>query len=209
MAVRFENGIRVGNSLIVEPAATVRGLTRAAMDEESLTPFTVPMTSLRVWDNLGGLLPTTAATDDLAIVGNTFGTGSPTIETGDLKAAGATTRYARMLVAMPDNYEAAADVVLRLHAGMKTTVADTTATVDVEAYKSDEEAGIGSDLVTTAATTINSLTLSDVDFTISGGTLSPGDLLDIRIAVAVNDGATGTAVIGQIGAIKLLCDTRG
>ena len=114
-----------------------------------------------------------------------------------------------MLFAIPDNYEAAADVVLRLHAGMKTTVADTTATVDAEAYKSDEEAGISSDLVTTAAATINSLTLSDVDFTISGGTLSPGDLLDIRIAVAINDGATGTAVIGQIGAVKLLCDTRG
>ena len=209
MAVRFDNGLRVGGSFTVEPGTTVKGLGRSNLDQESLSTFTIPLTSFRVWDAIHTLLPSAGAADDLGLLGNTFGTGSPTIETGDLKAAGATTRYARVLVPMPFEYDATADVVLRFHAGMKTTVADTTATLDVEAYKSDEEGGIGSDICNTAATSINSLTLADIDFTITAGSLNPGDLLDVRIAIAVNDGATGTAVIGQIGAAQLLCDTKG
>lgn len=209
MAIRFDNGLRVGQTLTVEPSTTIRGLSRSSLDQESLSPFTIPLTAFRVWDAIATNLPATAATDDLGLVGNTFATGSPTIETGDLKAAGATTRYARVQLPIPMEFDAASDVVLRIHAGMKTTVSDTTATVDVQAYKSDEEAGIGADLCSTAATTINSLTLGDKDFVIDGSGLSAGDLLDIRIAIAVNDAASGTAVIGQIGAVKLLVDTKG
>ena len=209
MSIRLPNGARIADSFTVEPGTTVRGLSKASLDQESLSPFTIPLTSFRVWDAIATNLPATPATDDLGLLGNTFATGSPTIETGDLKAAGATTRYARVLIPMPMEYDAASDVVLRIHAGMKTTVSDTTATIDVQAYRSDEEAGIGSDLCNTAATTINSLTLSDKDFTITAGSLSAGDLLDVRIAIAINDGASGTAVIGQIGSVKLLCDTRG
>lgn len=210
MAVaRIPDGLRVGASLIVEPGATIQGFSRASLDQQSLSAVFIPWHAWRVWDSIATNLPSAGANDDLGLLGNTFGTGSPTIETGDLKAAGATTRYARAQVALPLEYDAAADVVLRFHAGMKTTVSDGTATIDVQAYRSDTEGGVGSDLVTTAATTINSLTLADKDFVVSAGTLSAGDVLDLRVAIAINDTATATAVIGQIGAAWLLCDTRG
>lgn len=197
------------NGDIVYTGAFRPGLARTNIAQEALAKFPVKLTDFRVHDAIATNLPGTSANDDLGLSGGTFATSSPTIQTSDLKTAGATTRYARCLIPLPAEYDAAESVVLRIHAGMKTAVADTTATIDVQAYKSDEEEGISADLCTTSATTINSLTLADKDFTITATSLSPGDVLDVRIAVAVNDGAGGSAVIGMIGAVSLLCDIRG
>lgn len=196
-----QGGLRVGSYDTLIP--------RAKLEQDVLASYAIPWTAWRVWDALGTNLPGTAANDDLGLVGGTFGTNSPTIQTGDLKAAGATTRYARCQIWLPPEYDAGQTINLRFHAGMKTTVADVSATLDAEAYKSDTEEGVGSDLVSTAAQSINSLTLADKDFVIDGSALSPGDLLDVRIAVEVNDAATATAVIGLIGAAFLLIDIRG
>jgi hypothetical protein len=176
--------------------------------QSALQPFTIPWTAWRVWDAVQTNLPGTPATDDLGLIGGTFATAPPSIQTGDLKAAGATTRYARAQVELPWDYEAGQSVTLRFHAGMVTTISDGTATLDVEAYESDEEVGISADLCATAAQSINSLTFADIDFTITPTTLAAGDMLDVRIAIAINDTATGTAVIGCVGAAKLLCDVR-
>lgn len=175
-----------------------------------LQKFPIPLTDFRVWDAMQTLLPGTPATDDLGLVGGTFGTATPSIRTEDLKAAGATNKYARFLVQLPWEYVAGETVKLRFKAGMITTVANTTATLDCQAYKlqDDPDDAIGSDLVTTSATTMNSTTFADIDFTITPTSLSPGDILDIRITIAVNDGATATAVIGAITSAKLLCDVR-
>lgn len=175
-----------------------------------LQAFPIPLTDFRVWDAMQTLLPGTPATDDLGLVGGTFGTATPSVRTEDLKAAGATNKYARFLVQLPWEYVAGETVKLRFKAGMITTVANTTATLDCEAYKlqDDPDDAIGSDLVTTSATTMNSTTFADIDFTITPTSLSPGDILDVRITVAINDGATATAVIGGITSAKLLCDAR-
>ncbi len=187
------------------------GIERADMVQESLTPFDLPPETWRVHDNMDALLPDPpAGSDDLGIVSGTYGTGVPSIQTSDLKAAGATTQYARRMVQLPHNYVAGETVTIRLRCKMVTTVSDTSATVDVQCYKSDNEGAVsGSDLCTTAATTINSLTGADKDFTITPTALSPGDWLDVRIAIAINDAATVTAVKGMIGRIQLLCDTKG
>lgn len=175
-----------------------------------LQAFPVPLTNFRVWDALASLLPSAGANDDLGLVGGTFGTATPTLRTQDLKAAGASSNYARALIQLPWEYVAGESVTIRIKAGMITTVAGTSATVGVEAYKqqSDPDDAIGSDLVSTAATTMNSLTFADIDFTITPTSLSPGDILDVRIKTAVNDGASGTAVIAGISSVKLLCDVR-
>jgi hypothetical protein len=154
-------------------------------------------------------LPGTAATDDLALIGGTFGTNAPSIQAGDLKAAGATTRYARCVFQLPPEFVIGGTVQIRTHAGMKTTVADTSCVVDFSAYRSNLEDGVGSDLVTTAATTINSLTEADKDFAVDSATLLPGDYLDIRMLVTCTDAATGTAVIPFIGSVEVLLDIRG
>lgn len=201
---------------------TVAGRYKPGIDpaqdilQRVLSPFTVDFTRLRVWDAFATNLPGTAATDDLALVArsgaapDTWGTRSPIISAGDLKNAGATTRYARLMVQLPENYEAGETITLRFYAGMETTVASVSATLDVEAFLTNYEGVVsGSDLCTTAATTINSLVFANKDFTITPAGLVAGDWLDVRIAIAVNDSATATAVDAAIGRIQFLVDTRG
>lgn len=208
MTSTFDGGIKVGGDIrytgLLKP-----DVPRSNLAQTSLAKYFIPWHAWRVWNALATNLPGTPLTDDLGLVGGTWATGSPSIQTEALEAAGATPSYARCQIALPPEYDEGQDVVLRFHAGMLTSVADTSATLDVVAYESDGEAGIGSDLVTTAATTINSLTLADKDFVVTASGLSPGDILDIRIHTAVNDGASGTAVKAIIGAAYLLCDIRG
>jgi hypothetical protein len=149
------------------------------------------------------------ATDELSVVDGTLGTNAPSLQTENLQDVGATTRYARFLVRLPSEYVGSETVQLRFAAGMLTNPADVSATLDVECYKSDEDNTVSLDLCETAAQSMNSTTFADLDFTITSTVLSPGDMLDVRIAVAVNDAATGAAVIGCVAAIKRLCDTQG
>lgn len=185
------------------------GIERTKLALESLAVFPVNLTDFRVFDAFHTNLPGTSADDDLGLYGGAFATNSPQIKTYDVKAAGAVTLKARALIRLPVEYDSAETVVLRLHAGMETTVASVSATVAVAAYEVNKEGGISADLCATAAQSINSLTKADKDFTITATDLVAGDVLDVQITVAVNDAATGTAVIAAIGAVQLLCDIRG
>lgn len=170
--------------------------------------FTGTLTSARGAATV--LLTPAGSADDLRLVGGTFATGVPSIQTGDLKNAGSTTRYARFSVELPPEYVAGQAVSVRLHAGMLTTVASTAATVNVEAYKSNKESLVsGGNLYTGAAQTINSLTFADKDFSLTATSLAAGDRLDVRIAILVNDTGTGTAVIGCIGSPEMLLTIKG
>ncbi len=177
--------------------------------QEQLARFPVKFTDLRVWDAVQTNLPGTAATDDLAIINGTWGTHPLFIQAGDLKAAGSTTRYARCEACLPECYEAGESVAIVIAAGMKTTIADVACTVDVEVYRRDKISGISADLCATAAQSINNLTYADKTFTITAGTLNPGDVLDVRLAITCNDAATVGAVIPSIAGIDLACDIKG
>lgn len=203
---RVDGDMRITGNLQVDGTLPSYARTNLAQDPNAV--FAIPMVNLRVWDALATNLPATPANDDLGLVGGTFASATPKISTGDVKAAGCT-RYARFQFQLPVEYDAGMSLTLRLHAGMTTTVADTSATVDVECYKSDGEAGLGSDLCATAAQSINSLTDADKDFTITPTGLTAGDVLDIRLTIVVVDAATGTAVIADIGAIEFLVDIKG
>jgi hypothetical protein len=205
-AARFEGDLRVAGDLNVD--GNMPTIPRSRLQQDTERQFVVPLTDMRVHDNLASLLPGSSSADDLAISGGTFGTDAPKLTTGDVKAS-TVTRYARCLLRIPAEYDAAETLKIRLSSGMETTVADTSATVDVEVHKSDREAGVGSDICDTAAQSINSLTFADKDFTIDATGVSPGDMLDVRVAIAVEDSATGTAVIGSLGAIELLADVKG
>jgi hypothetical protein len=183
-------------------------IARTKLATDSLQSFVIPFTDLRVWDAFQTNLPGTAASDDLALIGGTWGSATPMVKTSDAKATTVTQR-ARFMVRLPAEYPAAGSVRIRAHAGMGTTVSDTTATIDFEAYESNKEGGLGSDLVSTSAATINSLTLADKDFTVTAAGLAPGDWLDVRMTIAITDGATATAVLGVVGHLALLCDMVG
>lgn len=198
----------VTNAAITSTAA----IDRSKLAQDNLVEYNIPFTALRTWDDLSALLPGTAAADDLGLVDGTFGTNAPMVQAGDLKSAGATTRYARFIRELPAEYVDDETVNIRVRCGMITTVADTTCTIDVEAYLLDKDGALNgspTDLCTTAATTMNSLTAANKDFTLTDSSLVSGSIIDVRLAIACNDAATGTAVTPAIYSIALLCDVKG
>ena len=186
-------------------------IARVKLLQEDLVAYGVPLYEGRVWDDLNSLLPGTAANDDMAFIEGTWGTDAATLQTSD-GASGGVTQYARYQIPIPAEYVSGETVKVRIVGGMITTVADGSATVDLQCYLGTSQGAVGSDLCTTSATTINTLmstSATTVDFTITSASLVPGDLLDCRITVAISDTSTATAVIGEISQIKLLADIRG
>lgn len=209
MASATFDTVRITDTLEIKNTGLSQQTRATILTQDANVIFPIPLTLLRVWDAYQTNLPGTAAADDLALVGGTFGTAPPTVTAGDLKSAGATTRYARFQMQLPECYDAGNTVTLTLSAGMATTVADTSCTLDVECYKLDKITGIGSDLCATAAQDINSLTFADRSFTITPSGLVAGDVFDVRIAIACTDAATGTAVTPTIASLDLVCDIKG
>lgn len=197
--------LTLGNANIADGA----DIERTKLEQNTLVPFPIDLAAVcKVWDARQTNLPGTAAADDLAIITGTFGTNAVRIRSSDGKATSITQRLGFELI-VPAEYDPGQTLTLRIRAGMVTTISDTTATVDVEARKLDEDGAVGSDICTTAATTINSLTKANCDFTITPTGLVAGDRLDIRVTITITDGATGTAVIGEISRIVPLVDIRG
>ena len=151
------------------------------------------------------------ASDDLSVVGGTFGTNAISLQTENLQDVGVKWRYRRYAVTLPPEYVAGETVQIRVVGGMITTVADTTCYADVNCYENEEDNSVSADLCTTAETTINALiaTPTTVDFTITASTLSPGSVLDVRVGIEVTDASTGAEVIGCITKLAVLCDTQG
>ena len=204
--------LSIPNNLDVQGNLTVRGTLpsypRASLAQDDFAAFPIPLTDLRIFDAFGTLL-SSAANDDLGIAAGTFGTGAPYVTAGDCKAA-SVTRRARTVVQLPLNYVAGQSLRITATAGMLTTVSDTSAVVDVEAWKLAGDTLVsGSDMVATAATSINSLTFADTDFDLTTTTLSAGDFIDVRISITVVDSATGTAVTPAIASLALKADVKG
>lgn len=206
-ASKFDGDIVVAGTV---QATTLNGsLNRSKIAQDELANFPVLFTDFRVWDAMQTVLPGTAATDDLALIGGTFGTNAPMIKSRDFASNGTPeSSYARAIVPIPPEYDDGQTLQIRIRAKMET-VSDTTATLDVEAYKFDGDGAVGSDLCATSAIDINSASWADNDFTITATGVVSGELLDIRVAVTVEDGATGSGVIVDISEISLLADIRG
>lgn len=186
-----------------------RQVLRSELAIEESKVYPVPWEAWRVWDAFQTNLPGTSASDDLGLYGGTVGTNCPAIKSYDVKSAGAITLKARAAVMLPAEYQAGQSLKIRASAGMVTTLSDGAATIDFSAYKSDRQGGAGSDLVSTPATSIKSLTLSDKDFVLTATSLSAGDWLDILMTMAITDAAGATAVIGIVGAVELVMSIKG
>lgn len=204
----FPNGVIVQGNLQVT-GSILPTIDRADLTIDQSAEHLIPWEQWRTWDAHATNLPGTAASDDLGLVNGTWATSTPSIQAGDLKAAGSTTRRAGVVFCIPPWFVTAGTFKIRAYAGMKTTVADTSCTIDFEAYRSDKADSLGSDLVTTAATSINSTSKANKDFTVDSTTLLAGDYLHIRMSITCNDAATVTAVIPFVGAVSILMDIRG
>lgn len=208
-SVRFPEDVEIAGSLRVA-GALLPARARSELQQDNAVQIPIRFGDLRVWDAFSSIIAT-AGSDDLGIsTGGTFGTNAPYITAGDLKAAGATTRRARFLFTIPPEYVSAETVQFIAHAGMITTAADVSCTIDFEAYVLTKLGTVtGSDLVTTAATTINSTTLAAKTFEVNASALAAGDVLDVRVSIACNDAATVTAVIPAIAHLVAAIDIKG
>lgn len=206
-AVEVPDGNFTGAKLSASAA-----IARSKLAQDDLKAYPVPLVTGRVWDAIHTVLPTpTAANDDLGITVGTWGTNPVYLSTGDVKGLGAKNYYAVYEIPLPAEYVDAQTVNIRVSAGMQTTVCDGACTVDITCYEATgaSATGISADLCTTAAQDMKNLTAANKDFTITATDLVAGDMLNVRVHIAVTDGATGTAVIANIYSIKLLCDVKG
>ena len=104
----FNGTIRVDDGAISNAQVSAAAdLARSKMKQEAVK-YIVPLTSLRVHNNLAALLPNPSASDDLGFPATqTFGTTSPFIESFDVKTL-TTTLYARGQFTLPPEYEISA-----------------------------------------------------------------------------------------------------
>lgn len=189
--------------------AATADIARSKLAQDALAEHVVPWSSFRVFDAYNTNLPATSGSDDLGLYAGTHGSDAPAIETGDVKAS-TITRNARFSFALPPWYDAQQTIYIRAYAGMITTIASATATLDFACFKTDHKGAVsGSDLCTTAAQSINSVTFANKDFVITPTGLAAGDVFDILMTVYVEDAATGTPVIASIGKVSMMLDIRG
>lgn len=199
--------------LIVPGSIRVSGSITPAMAKSNilaiseLQAFNIPWTWWRTYNAMGTNLPGAAAGDDLGLVGGTHGTNHVSIQAGDVGEANST-RYARAVIPMPWEYVAAQSATLRFYAGCLTAAADTTCTLDIEAYIMDGDNTVGADVASAAvANNMNSAVFTNVDFSLTATNLSPGTELDVKLSIDYEDGATAV-VTPCIGKVQLLCDVR-
>lgn len=188
---------------------TLANVARSELATDSYAPEEIEFTRMRIWDAYQTLI-TTAASDDLGLTAGAFATGCPYITAGDLKAAGSTTRRCRFEKQLGQEYVSGGNLRVTLTAGMLTTISDGTCTIDLECYLfNGDTLKSGSDLVTTAAQSMNSLTFAALNFELTPTSRAAGDKLDFRISITCADTATVTAVTPAIAKVSLMRDIRG
>lgn len=169
----------------------------------------IPFNDCRVHDNLAALLPVAAAADDMGNVPGTVGTTAPSLQGVDF-GGGSTDEKCTFQVVLPDWYEMGQSVTLEAVAGMLTTISDGTATLDCECWVPDyanDDGTVSTDLCTTTALSINSLVLTEKDFTINpsvtGHQLQAGNVLQFRLSFGGSDTGNAGAMIPIIRSLRL------
>ena len=176
---------------------------------DGLKTCTLPLWRARRTGDLTQL-PTAGDGTNLGLAAGVHGKNTPKLASTSVGAGAAATEKARFQFALPPDYVDGGAITLRLHA-RAADVAATSATLDVECYAGDGEAGVSADLCATAVQSVNADTnWADVDFTLTPTGRVAGEVLDIEITVAIDDsGGGGDGAQVEIGAIELLVDAIG
>jgi len=170
--------------------------------------YPVALAGLRVWDAMHTTLPGTAASDDAALITGTPATDAPTVQGLDSGGLSTSSKFA-FEFALPPEYDDGQVVKIRVSGGMITTISDGTATIDFAAYEITRAGAVGADLVTTAATSINSLTHADFDFALTATGLVAGDKIIIVGTLAVSDTTDAGVMIPELATIEMVMDVKG
>ncbi|MBS0207228.1 MAG: hypothetical protein JSS49_30495 [Planctomycetes bacterium] len=181
---------------------------RTALVIDLAKSYVVMLDRMRV-TGTGAALGTAAGTPAgaLGLTVGTFATNSPKL-IGEAASNNSKTDKCRFLFPLPVEYVAAGAVTVRIRCKETVGAATVATSIDCECYKSDKEAGIGTDLCTTAAQDVTT-EFGNKDFVITPAGLAPGDLLDIQLTAVTNDtgGAVGTII--NITNVELLLDVQG
>jgi hypothetical protein len=198
--VKISENISVGDYLGPEGSGSGKFIEVAS---SAVAEHKLPLTDGLTWDALQTRLPGTAANDDMGLITGTPGTNAPRLQGVDFGGT-ATDEKAGFEFVLPHTYRAGSAVTVRIKAGILTTLSDGTLTVDVNAYKDAGTGLVGSDLCTTAAQSINSLTMANKDFVITPTGFVPGDRLMIVLTFAGSDTGNLGVMIPEIQNVAVL-----
>ncbi|MBU1067246.1 hypothetical protein KKE60_05635 [Patescibacteria group bacterium] len=201
--VKLGEDIDVGDYLDVEGSGSGKFIE---VSSAATAEYKLSLTSAKVWDAMATDLPAAAANDDMGLITGTPGTDAPTLQGVDFGGAATDEKCAFEFV-LPPEYRAGSAITLRCKAGMLTTVADentTAVSLDAEVWVDAGTGLVGSDICATAAQACNSLTMANLDFTITPTGLEPGNRLIINLTLAGDDAGNLGVMIPEIQNVALL-----
>lgn len=186
--------------------AAAAAIDRSKLATDSLVPFRIALGDVRVFDAFITFLPSTAATDDLALIGGTHGSAAPQLE-GVLATGSATeTQKCRFVFALPAEYLSAGNIRLRVTCNVTQGEGEGTKTIDADVVSNDDDGTVSADINETDPVTIDD-TPTGREFTITPTGLAAGDELDVVLTLVVEDG--GLDATGEIERIDVLLDVKG
>jgi hypothetical protein len=196
-------------SVLTIPNSVTGTIPRANITTKVGGVYDLPLPDWRVSDTNMSLLAA-AGSGKLGLVCNTPGATAPQLVTTDCKAnATLATFVALTSFTLPDEYPTGGAVNVLVTGGCLTTVADDTATVDIEAWEDAGDGTVGADIASPAAQSIKSMTHATKTFVLNPAGLVAGDKIHIRLTVSVKDNATGAAVYGAVDKVSVLVDKQG
>jgi len=208
----FTGEITIGESSVTNSnIATNADIARSKLAQDALKPYTIPLTSCRVWDAMAtslGVAAGSPSADDMGLITGTPGTDVPTLQGVDFGGTSTDEKCAFEFV-LPAEYDAANTITLRIRAAMLTTVSDGTATIDAQCYASNRDGVASADLVSTDAQNMKTLTPANYDFTVTPTGRAAGDRLVFVLAFGGSDTGDAGVMISEISEIELLLDVRG
>lgn len=203
---RIDSDVIITGQLNVSGAVTAP-ISRSNIVLETAQVYPIPLVDFRVWNSFGSLLPGGAVADDLGLVNGAFSTFVPILQSLDLNALGAFQGYARAIVRLPRDYIAGQAIQIRAFAGMLSSVASVSASMDFAAYKSAGYNISSADLVNTSSQSINTISPTTFTYDLITTALSPGDTIDLRVEL-VGNSATASSHFAFCNDICLLYNAR-
>ena len=183
-------------------------IDRADLTQENSAEYVISPFDMRVHDAMQTVLPGTAANDDMGLITGTPGTDAPTLQGVDFGGT-STDEKATFLFPLPVEYVSGQAITCVVRGAMVTTTSDGTATVDVECWVADDNGGVGGDICTTAAQSINNLTPADKSFTITPTSRVAGDVLVVRLSFAGSDSGNLGVMIPEIQKVSFVLSVKG
>jgi hypothetical protein len=166
-------------------SGTLQPILRTDMLQENLVSHPIPWSRMRTFDSYAVLLPAAPTSDDLGLVHGTVGSNSPMIKSTTASTTTITQKL-RFEGILGEDYIPAGRCYIRVHCRVEVA-AHVSATIDLNAYESDNQGGISADLVITGATDINNDTWTSRDFVLTATALDVGSRLDVMLTFAAVD----------------------